>query len=86
MTTNISLIHEDETIYDIYLLNGNIINQKVIMLVKNIFNISSNEALKLVKSGKDIKLYSGNAVEVKSLKEKLNNLNLKFKIVPEYNW
>lgn len=56
------------------------------MLAKNVLNISTYEALKLVKSGEEIKLYSGNAVEVKSLKEKLDDLNLKYKITLEYNW
>ena len=34
------------------------------MLAKNVLNISTCEALKLVKSDEEIKLYSGNAVEV----------------------
>ncbi len=55
------------------------------MLVKNVLNISTCETLKLVKSGEDIKLYSGNAVEVISLKEKLDSLNLNYKITLEYN-
>ena len=67
-------------------INWTIVNQKIIMLAKNVLNISTYEALKLVKSGEEIKLYSGNAVEVKSLKEKLDDLNLKYKITLEYNW
>lgn len=73
-------------IYAVYLLNGNIISQKVIIFAKSILNISSSKALKLIKSSEEIKLYSGNAVEVKSLKEKLDELNLKYTITPEYNW
>lgn len=68
VTTNINLIYEDEEIYEIYLLNGNIISQKVIIFAKNILNKSSSEALKLIKSSEEIKLYSGSAVEDKSLK------------------
>lgn len=86
VTTNISLIYEDETIYDVYLLSGNIGNQKVFTLVKNILIISSSEVLNLINSGEEIKLYSGSAVEVKSIREKLDNLNLSYKITPEYNW
>lgn len=86
VTTDISLIYEDEIEYDIYLLNGEIIDQKVIVFAKNILNISSIEALKLLKSEGNIKLYSGYAVEVKSIKEKLDKLNAKYKIVPEYIW
>ena len=67
-------------------INWTIVNQKIIMLAKNVLNISTCEALKLVKSDEEIKLYSGNAVEVKSLKEKLDDLNLKYKITLEYNW
>ena len=85
-TSNISLIYEDETIYTVTIEEGNSVKMDVITTLKTITGLSTSEMLDIIKAGCPYDLYAGRAVEVKEMKSKLENANIKFSIKPNFQW
>ena len=55
----------------------------VLKLISEIANCNYVEAKKLIENA-PVEIFSGNAVEVKTIKEKLETANIKFRIEPEF--
>lgn len=80
-TSNISLIYVDETIYMVTIENGNSVKMDVIAMLKTITELSTFKMVNVIKVGCPYDLYAGKAIEVKELKSKLENANIKFPMV-----
>lgn len=81
-TTYIDPIKLDESDYHVILVsNDNSLS--IIKMVSETSNCNYVEAKKLIENA-PVEIFSGKAVEVKTIKEKLETANIKFRIEPEF--
>ena len=81
-TTYIDSINLDESDYHVILVsNDNSLS--IIKMVSETSNCNYVEAKKLIENA-PVEIFSGKAVEVKTIKEKLETANIKFRIEPEF--
>lgn len=85
-TTSICSINEDETMYSIFLEKNNEINKDVVILIMNITGLNLTEVIDILKFQCPFKLLTSNAVEIKTISQKLKDKGVKYTIDPEFNW
>lgn len=81
-TTYIDPINLDESNYRMILVSSEN-SLSSIKLVSETANCNYVEAKKLIENA-PVEIFSGKAVEVKTIKEKLETANIKFRIEPEF--
>ena len=84
-TTHLDPIFEDERIYEIYLSDGNRITRENYFLIQSLTNMNMPEVKKLFENTPYL-LFKGGATEVKELKEKLDERNVKYYIKPDFHY
>ena len=84
-TTYIEPIYEDNTIYSVIIERGNSVDAKSVAEIKKYTNLTNPEIINVLKNG-DFVLIKQKAFEVKNIINRLNNLNVKYKVEPEFKW
>ena len=85
VTSYIEPIYEDQQEYEIVLTDGNTITKENFSLIQSLTGKNMIE-IKLLFDNATYSLFKGSAPEVKKLKEKLDNLKMKFEIIPEFKY
>ncbi len=83
-TTYIDPIQEDDTVYVVYLGEGNVISKATIKTVATISNINYMQAKKMMENNPTAIIFSGNAVQVRDILLQLKSLSLTFKVEPDF--
>jgi hypothetical protein len=83
-TTYIDPIQEDDTVYVVYLGEGNVISKATIKTVATISNINYMQAKKMMENNPSAIIFSGNAVQVRDILLQLKSLSLTFKVEPDF--
>lgn len=83
-TTIVNEIDADITIYELSILNKNIINDKKIRVIKTIYGCFSVEAIDILKNGRF--LIKGYAWQLIDYKKMLDENNIYYKINPEFRY
>lgn len=85
VTSYIDPMYEDQNVYEVYLSTGNTITNKNYFLIQSITGKNIQEIKQLFESSPFL-LYKGHAVEVRELKNKLDESGVKYVIVPDFNY
>lgn len=84
-TTYIDPMHEDDNIYEIIISSENEVSKEAISLLKGSANLTTPEAIKLLKTGNYV-FFTGKASSVMEKKSELESAGVKYEIIPDFPW
>ena len=84
-TSYIDPIYEDLQEYEVLLIEGNTVTKENYFLLQSLTGMNITE-LKYSLDTVPYSLFKGSAADVRELKEKLDECNVKYEIIPEFNY
>lgn len=81
--SHVDPIHEDETVYSLYLESGNTANKTALLCLSKIMRCNFLQAKKLLDDGK-VLLFSGKATEVREMRDQLMRGKVSYLIEPDF--
>ena len=85
-TSIINLMYEDMTLYKIFLIEGNKVNQNIIKTLKKYLNTTTSSLINIIKSNNNHLLHEGFAPDIKQIIQDLDNNRIKYEIKPFFPW
>lgn len=85
VTTHIDPIYNDRQEYEVVLTKGNTITRENFFLIQAITGMNMKEIRCLFETA-PYSLFKGYAPDVKELKEKMDDCNMKYEIIPKFKY